>query len=204
VALSSKRFANFSNITRKQVWRRAWLVLTLAAATISFGTQCALTVVSLTCDERVCCRRMAPALSVRHMVIVLLHVAVSVVRTQIHVLEVLGDFLDDTITKAEVEPFKQPPPPPPHTHTHHPMQPAPPTTTFAFSTPRPPSPTAAADSWVDSSCREACLQTRAKGFGTPGQLHPSRRSARGPTRLRRSDRGVRGKALFYGRRSSQN
>jgi hypothetical protein len=33
---------------RKQVWRRAWLVLTLAAATVSFGTQCALTVVSLT------------------------------------------------------------------------------------------------------------------------------------------------------------
>ena len=145
------------------------------------GTQCALTVVSLTCDERVCCRRMAPALSVRHMVIVLLYVAVSVKRTKIHVLEVLVDFLEDKITKTEVAPFKQPPHP---THTHHPLQPAPPTKTFAFSTPRPPSPTAAADSWVDSSCREACLQTRAKGFGTTGQLHPSRRSARGATRLR--------------------
>lgn len=51
------------------------------------------------------------------MIIVLLHVAVSVVRTRIHVLEVLRDFLDDTITKTEVAPFKQPPPPHPPTHT---------------------------------------------------------------------------------------
>ena len=58
---------------------------------------------------------MAPALSVRHMVIVLLYVAVSVKRTEIHVLQVLVDFLQDKITKTEVAPFKQPPHP---THTH--------------------------------------------------------------------------------------
>ena len=49
------------------------------------------------------------------MVIVLLYVAVSVKRTEIHVLEVLVDFLEDKITKTEVAPFKQPPHP---THTH--------------------------------------------------------------------------------------
>ena len=58
---------------------------------------------------------MAPALSVRHMVSMLLWTNVLVLRTQVQVMEVLVDFLQDKITKTEVAPFKQPPHP---THTH--------------------------------------------------------------------------------------
>ena len=54
---------------------------------------------------------MAPALSVRYMVTTLLEVNRIVVRTEVDVLEVTVDFLEDKITKTEVAPFKQPSPP---------------------------------------------------------------------------------------------
>ena len=74
---------------------------------------------------------MAPALSVRYMVTTLLEVNRTVMRTEVDVLEVAVDFLEDKITKTEVAPFKQPSPPTPA------LEPAPPTTTFAFSPPHP-------------------------------------------------------------------
>ena len=65
------------------------------------------------------------------MVIKLLETNVLAMRTQVQVMEVLVDFLQDKITKTEVLAVQTAIPP------HHPLQPPPPTT-FAFSTPPPP------------------------------------------------------------------
>ena len=129
--------------------------------------------------ERVSYRRMEPALPVKYMVWVLLKTLPSASTTiRLGVLQVAVDFVQDKITKTEVlSPFKQDIVP--HT-TPHPRQPRcnhRRRRRFAFSTTHPRH---AADSWADSSCREACLQTRAQGFGSTVPLHPPRPSRRAP------------------------
>ena len=129
--------------------------------------------------ERVSYRRMEPALPVKYMVWVLLETLPSASTTiRLGVLQVAADFVQDKITKTEVlSPFKQDivPHPTPHlrrSRCNHRRR-----RRFAFSTTRPRH---AADSWADSSCREACLQTRAQGFGRTVPLHPPRPSRRAP------------------------
>ena len=129
--------------------------------------------------ERVSYRRMEPALPVKYMVWVLLQTLPSASTTiRLGVLQVAADFVQDKITKTEVlSPFKQdivpsPTPPARRPRCNHRRR-----RRFAFSTTRHRH---AADSWADSSCREACFQTRAQGFGRTVPLHPPRPSRLAP------------------------
>ena len=129
--------------------------------------------------ERVSYRRMEPALPVKYMVWVLLQTLPSASTTiRLGVLQVAADFVQDKITKTEVlSPFKQDIVPHPTPHPRQPRCNHRRRRRFAFSTTRPRH---AADSWADSSCREACFQTRAQGFGRTVPLHPPRPSRRAP------------------------